>query len=920
MSGTRLVLDLETTSLVDLRVTGVHVYANHPSTKVTVLCYALGNGPVRSWTGGPCPDDLRAAILAGATVVAHNYLFELNIWAAVLEPLGFPDIALWQWSCTMARALVAGLPASLEMAGHALGLAIQKDSAARDMMLRFARPRSLNPLTWWHETDPARFAALVSYCAQDVAAERELDRAVPELSPREYEIFLADHAINQRGVRVDLPLVDRMRTLSEAEKARINARLNSLTNGQITSGAQVARLVEWLTDLGVAVPMLDKGGGSPPRPTLGAGAVEFMLAQPGLPGHVPDVLRCRQDVSRSSTAKLVTIANRVSADHRVRGGFQYYGANRTGRWAGRGVQWQNFPRGTIRDVHGAVALVNDGADVETLDLLFEDSPMGVLASMLRSTIEAAPGHLLVSCDLSQIEARVLVWLAGQDDMIDVFRRGEDVYTYTAKALGSDNRQFGKVLVLATGFGMGPKRFRDTARTFGVILTEDQADDAVQGWRRLNSKVVTLWWDAHRIALQVAGAVTGAAVSFRGMTFARRSQSLDIILPSGRALVYREPRILRHPEHGHVELVYRGVEQGRWAWVRSWPGKLCVAEDTLVLTEQGWMPIQLVSPANRVWDGDAWVDHDGLICNGIADCIVLDGVAMTPDHEVLTSEGWRHAEISSGLDRAPVELPDGVNPPGSYPATWVSNPQTRSTLAGALRLWEDLSDAARGFHEREDKVLWLSGPGLDKRRRPHTRHVEASGVGGVALHERSLPTAYTPCVGAVWGTGDHCLPRVAGFIRGVLAGHGANLSTGFEYRPDRQRRRVFTGKLCLENPQGTEQQPASSAQKVYDIVNAGSRRRFVIAGRDGPLIVHNCENLVQAIARDVMAEAIIRCHRKGPPLIATVHDELISEVPAARAPDARDWLMRAMNRTPKWAPGLPVAAAATVGPRYRKEAA
>ena len=654
-SPCRVVLDLETTSLVDLRVTGVHVYANHPSTKVTVLCYAIGGGPVRTWTGGPCPDDLRAAITAGCVVISHNYTFEENVYEAKLVPLGFPPIALTQWSCTMARALVAGLPASLEMAGHALGLAIQKDSAARDMMLRFARPRSLSPLTWWHETDPARFAALVSYCAQDVAAERELDRAVPELSPREYEIFLADHAINQRGVRVDLPLVDRMRTLSEAEKARINARLRQLTNGQITSGAQVKRLVEWLTDQGVAVPMLDKGDGSPPRPTLGAGAVDTMLATPGLPGHVPAVLRCRRDVSRSSTAKLTTIRNRVGPDARVRGGFQYYGANRTGRWAGRGVQWQNFPRGTIKDVHGAVDLVNDGADVETLDLLFEDSPMGVLASMLRSTIEAAPGHLLVACDLSQIEARVLVWLAGQDDVTDLFARGEDVYTYTAKALGSGNRQFGKVLVLATGFGMGPKRFRDTARTFGVILTEDQADNAVQGWRRLNSKVVTLWWEAHRIALQVAGGMVGSAVSFRGMTFVRKARSLEIVLPSGRPLVYREPRIMRHPDHGHVELVYRGVEQGRWAWLRSWPGKLT-------------------------------------------------------------------------------------------------------------------------------------------------------------------------------------------------------------------------------------------------------------------------ENIVQAIARDVMAEAIIRCHRKGPPLIATVHDELISEVPAARAPDARDWLMRAMNRTPKWAPGLPVAAAATVGPRYRKEAA
>jgi DNA polymerase len=274
--------------------------------------------------------------------------------------------------------------------------------------------------------------------------------------------------------------------------------------------------------------------------------------------------------------------------------------------------------------------------------------------MLRSVIEAAPGHMLVSCDLSQIEARVLVWLAGQDDVTELFRRDEDVYTYTAKSLGSDNRQFGKVLVLATGFGMGPRRFRDTARTFGVTLTEGEAEDAVAGWRGLNHHVVHMWWEAHKIALAVAAGPVGSAVSFRGMVFARRSQSLDIVLPSGRALVYREPQVRRHPDHGHLEFVYRGVEQGRWAWVRSWPGKLT-------------------------------------------------------------------------------------------------------------------------------------------------------------------------------------------------------------------------------------------------------------------------ENIVQAIARDVMAEAIIKVHRRGPPLIATVHDELISEVPQARAEDARDWLSRAMNRAPVWAPGLPVAAAATIGRRYRKDA-
>ena len=596
----RVVLDFETASEADLRLTGVHVYAAHPSTRVTVLCYAVGGGTIKTWTGGPCPGDLAAAIRAGCVVVAHNYLFELNIWAAILEPLGFPPIRLEQWSCTMARALVAGLPASLEMAGHALGLAVQKDKSARDLMLRFARPRSLNPVTWWHETDQPRFARLIAYCAQDVDAERALDRAVPELDPREREVFLADHDINQAGLRVDLPLVDRMRTLGESEKTRINARLNRLTNGRVTGAAQVARLVLWLQEQDVQVPTLDKGDGGPPRPTLGRAAVEGMLARGGLPRHVEAVLRCRRDASRSSTAKLATIRNSVSADGRLRGTLQYYGANRTGRWAGRRFQPQNLPRGTIKDVAGAVRIIQQGAEPEALEALFEDSVMGVLASSLRSTIEAAPGSLLVSCDLSQIEARVLVWLAGQEDALDVFRRGDDVYTWIANRMGSNNRQYGKVVCLALGYGMGPTRFQLTAAGYGVPLDMSEAEHAVQEWRGLNGRVVDLWWGLHRAAMRVASGLVGTTDRYRGIEFRRATHSLDAVLPSGRRLVYRDPRVVTHPEHHHPELIYRGVEAGRWGMVRTYPGKLAeniiqaiardVMAESLILARRKRVPL------------------------------------------------------------------------------------------------------------------------------------------------------------------------------------------------------------------------------------------------------------------------------------------------------------------------------------------
>ena len=570
----RVVLDVETTSLADLRLTGTHLYAVDPSTRVTVLCYAIGTGPVRTWTGGPCPYDLYDAIQSGYVVVAHNYLFELNIWAAILVPLGFPPIPLSQWSCTMARALVAGLPASLELVGHALGLSIQKDASARDLMLRFARPRTLTPLTWWHETDLPRFARLAAYCARDVATERELDGRLPELSPRERAIFEADHAINSLGLRVNLPLVDQMHALGEQEKKRLNGKLNSLTNGGVTSAAQVARLVRYLNDRHIPVPIIPSPGpGVPGKPTLGREAVEGMLLDPRIPPPVLAVLRCRLDAARSSTAKLVTIRRSVDADSRLRGTTQYYGAGRTGRWAGRRFQPQNLPRGTIKDIPGAVTLIEAGAPAEDLELLFEDSAMGVLASALRSVIEAAPGSLLVACDLSQIEARVLVWLAGQADMVDVFARGEDVYTYTAQRLGSDSRQFGKVCVLAMGFGMGAARFQKTAAGYGIALALGEADDAVQAWRGLNTQVVDLWWGLHRAAMRVMAGPVGSQDTARCLLLERRPEGMTITLPAGRVLVYRDARIVRNPEHRHPELVYQGVDQGHWAEVRTYPGKL-----------------------------------------------------------------------------------------------------------------------------------------------------------------------------------------------------------------------------------------------------------------------------------------------------------------------------------------------------------
>jgi len=573
----RLVLDFETSSTADLRLTGAAAYAAHPDTRITVLCYAIDDGLVRTWIGGPVPQEFSDAVGAGAITVAHNYLFEWNLYHEKLVPLGWPVIPLAQWSCTMARCYVAGYPGSLELASKAAKLAIPKDVSARDLVLRMARPRTTVPeITWWHETSPEHFARLCAYCRTDVEAERLLDRMIPELSPRERAIFEIDHALNQRGLWVDEHLVHRLRELAEEAKRDTNARLTRVTNAQVTTPNQVAKLRGWLAGVGVDTPDLRRG------------TVRALLLHPAVQGPARTALQARLDASRSSTAKLDAIIAARSPDGRVRGCFQYYGANRTGRWAGRRLQPQNLFRGSIKDVPTAlVSVMHPDVTARDLETLYEDSAMGVVASCLRSTIQARSGHQLVILDFAQIEARVLAWIAGEQASLDCFTRGDNIYQDTARRVGSPSRQLGKVLVLACGYGMGAAKFQLTAASYGIDLDLTTCEAMVGAWRQANKAIVRFWWEAHKVLLRITKASPLSTIAFHRLVFKRLREAVLIQLPSGRHLVYRHPHISDENDHGHDEFCYMGSPGGGWVRQRSWPGKItenivqAIARDVLV---------------------------------------------------------------------------------------------------------------------------------------------------------------------------------------------------------------------------------------------------------------------------------------------------------------------------------------------------
>lgn len=333
-------IDFETRSAVDLKAAGVEVYSKDPSTDIWCMAYAFGDGPVNLWTPSTpaiAVSNVKDYVKKGDTVVAHNANFELEIWNNILAPrYGFPPLALEQLDDTMARAYAMALPGSLEMAAAAVGLDVSKDMAGRRLMLQMARPRRVNEdgtFVWWDDED--RKARLYAYCKTDVEVERALDKRLLPLSKRERELWLLDQRINARGIHIDKPAAAAAIKVVDSAKKRLDRTLSKLTGGAVRTCNQVANLTLWVEEQGVEIAGLAKAD------------ITALLDRDDLPARVREALLLRQQAAKSSTAKLKAMLGALSDDNRVRGILQYHGAS-TGRWAGRKIQVQNFPRPELK--------------------------------------------------------------------------------------------------------------------------------------------------------------------------------------------------------------------------------------------------------------------------------------------------------------------------------------------------------------------------------------------------------------------------------------------------------------------------------------------------------------------------------------------------------------------------------------------
>lgn len=587
---TTLFVDVESCSPLDLREVGAYRYWAHPETRVICLCWAEARGPVQTWfpdDGAPPP--ALTSLLTQAEIVAHNAVFE----RLALRTLPLPWLKIRDFVCTQAQAAYYGLPLSLEKAALALALPVQKDMAGSALMKRMARPRKTlldGSHIWWDRAEPERRARLAEYCAQDVLTTRTLHFTLPRLPRQEEVVYWLDQEINDRGVRIDRPLVQKLLTLAKQALACLDEDMRFLTNGAVPACSNVKALTQWVRDQGVPMRSLDKQ------------AVIDLLAAGQAPERVRDALVLRQEAGKTSTAKLqVLLDASVPGTDRIHGTLQYYGANRTGRWAGRLIQTHNLPRPAIKHPEKAADRVLAGLDLEGLELFFKPPPLVVLSSLIRACLVPTPGHVFVVCDFAGIEARVVAWLAGQQDTLDVFASGQDIYTYTAKKIGSDSRALGKALVLGCGYGLGAAKFLDTAHQWGATVTAEQAEAAVAAWRDANRSIVLFWYSLDRAARQVIntrGPAT-ASCSSRHVSVSRewvnKHPLLVVTLPSGRQLFYWNPRVTADDQ---IEVDGPNPITKIWGPIRTYGGKLvenvtqAVARDLLVramwvLAQAGW---------------------------------------------------------------------------------------------------------------------------------------------------------------------------------------------------------------------------------------------------------------------------------------------------------------------------------------------
>lgn len=560
-----LSIDIETYSDVQLPKTGVYRYCESDNFEILLFAYSIDSQPVQVVDlacGETIPEEIIAA-LEDDTVIkwAFNAAFER---ICLSRFLGYPTgtyLNPESWRCSMIWAATMGLPLSLEGVGAVLGLEKQKLTEGKDLIKYFCQPCAATKSNGGRTRNrpfhaPDKWEAFKRYNIRDVETEMGIQHKlrkfpVPDEVWEEYHI---DQEINDRGVRLDMELVQQAIAMDTRSREELTTAMKDMT--ALENPNSVQQMKQWLSDNGIETDSLDKK------------AVAELLKE--APDNLADVLTLRRQLAKSSVRKYQAMEKTVCSDGRARGMFQFYGANRTGRFSGRNIQLQNLPQNHLPDLSEARSLVRNG-DFDGVELLYEDIP-DTLSQLIRTAFIPRENALFYVADFSAIEARVIAWFAGESWRQQVFEKGGDIYCASASqmfkvpvekhGINGHLRQKGKIAELALGYG-GSVGALKAMGALDMGLSEDELPALVDAWRQANPRIVEFWWAVDRAVME--------AVKYKhtttdyGLTFSCKSGMLFITLPSGRKLAYVKPKIGTNKFGGSC-ITYEGVG-GTKKWER-----------------------------------------------------------------------------------------------------------------------------------------------------------------------------------------------------------------------------------------------------------------------------------------------------------------------------------------------------------------
>lgn len=587
-----LSIDIETYSDVDLAKCGVYAYSDSPNFEILLFAYAFDEEPTRI-TDLACGEKLPQKVLdaledPAITKTAFNAQFERTCISRYLGRRLSPN----GWQCTAVQSAMLALPLSLDNVGEVLDIQRKKLKEGTDLVRFFSMPCKPTKANGGRtrnrpEDAPEKWERFKTYCIRDVDAEREIRQKlwkfpIPE---SEMELYRMDQEINDRGILVDQQLVENAVLCDNQYRQMVSARAYELTG--LSNPNSPAQIKGWLAEHGVEAEKLDKK------------TVKGLISETD--GEVLEVLKLRLLMAKTSVKKYEAIERSVCSDGRVHGLLQFYGANRTGRWAGRLVQVQNLPQNHIPDLELARSLVKEHR-FEDLDLLYDSTPE-VLSELIRTAFVPKPGCRFIVADFSAIEARVLAWFAGEQWRLDTFVEGGDIYCASASKMfgvpvikhgvNGHLRQKGKIAELALGYG-GAVGALTSMGALDMGLQEEELQPLVSQWRNSNLHITKFWWDVDAAAIKAVKERTEVVLG--NLCFTYRSGILFVTLPSGRKLSYIKPRMTQN-RFGRESLSYEGVgESKKWMRIETYGPKL--VENIVQATARDLLALAMLRLRNR----------------------------------------------------------------------------------------------------------------------------------------------------------------------------------------------------------------------------------------------------------------------------------------------------------------------------------